>query len=628
MDTQKFIKKLPEHPPAGLLDWTIEHYLEDKLGGNFILFKRESITIENFPLKMSMTPEDFEAYEKGLKSYWAASCKCTACDTEFVAGWRNAVNKFIKRPKGIRIHMGDDGLCYDGFVYPDDEDYDITEVDDGGNMNCPYCNKGAELVSPSRLKYGRTYQLMLLDVADIDGVATLITWMVSRFLNKDGDSIYSVYPCEAIAIDGRIFYRFAHNTYGYKGIVINGEKWRQKSYRGADPTRRKYYNYKYKCLTGAVLFWKDFSFLDTTTAEKTGLKNYIQGNDHEIEPFLYLKYWKKHPTVENIIKSEWREIIDTEIEYWTHIAHDRPSIGKSKVIDFSETKPHKMLGITKQELKINHCWGWEDLQLYQEQIDVDYMSVADFADYMAIFGAETVSRLVTCDELDLRKDAAYLLKQAEQDCEIDKYTDEMANFDDYSLTLLDYRQMLTTQTGGRELTHEELYPRNLKQAHDTLVEQQKIKENNRYKKAFAELVERYAPVAYHDDELCIFICPSEADLIKEGEVLRHCVGGYGKAHTEESDTIFFVRHYRRPERSYYTLDIRFSDDEEPRRVQLHGYGNERHGDHKQYRHKIPQKVLDFCDKWEKKILLPAWKAGQLRKEEKNGKRNRKDSSAA
>ena len=42
----------------------------------------------------------------------------------------------------------------------------------------------------------------------------------------------------------------------------------------------------------------------------------------------------------------------------------------------------------------------------------------------------------------------------------------------------------------------------------------------------------------------------------------------------------------------------------PKRVQLHGYGNERHGRNKEHRHSIPKKVLDFCDRWEREVLMP------------------------
>lgn len=48
--------------------------------------------------------------------------------------------------------------------------------------------------------------------------------------------------------------------------------------------------------------------------------------------------------------------------------------------------------------------------------------------------------------------------------------------------------------------------------------------------------------------------------------------------------------------------------------QLHGYGNERHGQYKQYTHSIPQKVRNFCDRWKNEVLIP-WYVEQQKKQE-------------
>lgn len=107
------------------------------------------------------------------------------------------------------------------------------------------------------------------------------------------------------------------------------------------------------------------------------------------------------------------------------------------------------------------------------------------------------------------------------------------------------------------------------------------------------------------------------DLINEGRTLRHCVGSYGQSHLS-GKPIFFVRHYRRPERSYYTLNENLTGAE-PYRIQLHGYGNEHHGSVKQYEHTIPQKVLDFVLRWEREILAPWYAQRQAEKQNKKKK---------
>lgn len=131
-----------------------------------------------------------------------------------------------------------------------------------------------------------------------------------------------------------------------------------------------------------------------------------------------------------------------------------------------------------------------------------------------------------------------------------------------------------------------------------------------YLAGFRRIRDKYGDLQWSDGELDIILPRDNGELVREGEILRHCVGTYGESHVTEKQTIFFVRRHRRPERCYYTLSMNMTG--EPKRVQLHGYGNERHGDHKQHRHSIPQKVLDFCDRWEKEIVAP-WYRGQQNK---------------
>ena len=66
------------------------------------------------------------------------------------------------------------------------------------------------------------------------------------------------------------------------------------------------------------------------------------------------------------------------------------------------------------------------------------------------------------------------------------------------------------------------------------------------------------------------------DIVSEGKTLHHCVGGYAPRHIQGKTTILFLRHKRRPERSFLTIEL---DDVNERNVkirQIHGYMNERY----------------------------------------------------
>ena len=183
--------------------------------------------------------------------------------------------------------------------------------------------------------------------------------------------------------------------------------------------------------------------------------------------------------------------------------------------------------------------------------------------------------------------------------------------------LFDTREMAARLYADRALTREELWPQRLLEAHDRfsqmLTDRENLDKATELQAGFDRVKNMYGHLEWSDGDLCIMLPERNEDLVDEGRTLRHCVGGYGKGHAAGSSLIFFVRKYRRPERSYYTLNI--SMNGRPKEVQLHGYGNERHGPNKEYCHNIPAKVRAFCDRWEKEILLPWYAEKQRRQKE-------------
>jgi len=58
--------------------------------------------------------------------------------------------------------------------------------------------------------------------------------------------------------------------------------------------------------------------------------------------------------------------------------------------------------------------------------------------------------------------------------------------------------------------------------------------------------------------------------VREGKTLHHCVGGYAARHIEGKTTILFLRHEKRPERPWMTIELTGKDTIR----QIHGYKNE------------------------------------------------------
>lgn len=621
---QKFAAILPEVPRPGMKDWIEKEFYSSELGGDFCVFSRKSICAEDEQIGRTMSVDDWERYESNIRYHWAAECHCTACGMRFITGWnKNHPNKRY----GIKMYAGDDGENYEGYIPENalpDVDFMIYNEDD--KITCPRCGERISLIHRSRLKHGRTYQMLATSVEIVDNYTVLMTWRARRYIGQWGpytlDDLFEILPREALVIDGRKAYRFKHSTLP---SIFSAEvqlcEWEPTNYYNDDLAYHRYYDYNaggnHK-IDAAV--YRNIPDLAGTTGEKTGLAEYINGHIESREPliFAYLKTWRKHPNIENVVKSKWRTVLDSELrrlardENYTYSA--KYSVG-TDLFDFGERAPHKMLGVSKQSLKYYFGWTCEDLREYNFwKFTFENVTEEDFDDWLGFFEGSTLHSLaITLSDFDdgynYKKVINYLIDQEIFD-----------NANVTAQTWVDYREMLD----GGEHTYREIFPKNLRQAHDELVERTEAEKQSIYEAKFAELAEKYSALEWTDGDLCIRIAQNEQELIDEGKVLHHCVGGYGHRHASESDVIFFVRHYRRPERSYYTLDINMTGSV-PCEVQLHGYRNELYPSKHFRRSAIPQKVRDFCDRWEKEILIPT--VVKMRKEQSTPVKRRKEKVA-
>lgn len=170
-------------------------------------------------------------------------------------------------------------------------------------------------------------------------------------------------------------------------------------------------------------------------------------------------------------------------------------------------------------------------------------------------------------------------------------------------TYLDYLDH--AQKCGYDLTQSSiLYPRDIKQAHDDAVANwQIVKVEEQKKEAEREALkygypERYKKLckkyAFEYGDLTIVVPKSASEIIDEGRILKHCVGGYASRHIQGKTTILFLRHISGPEKPYYTIEI----DEKLRYiVQCHGFRNE-------WENKKAEEVKTFEKEFAKFIKAP------------------------
>lgn len=145
-----------------------------------------------------------------------------------------------------------------------------------------------------------------------------------------------------------------------------------------------------------------------------------------------------------------------------------------------------------------------------------------------------------------------------------------------------------------------LFPKNLRDAHDVNVDLINEKENQ---KTYKQHNTKYAAIKNMNSRLTemfgyenqkYFIRPpvDAAEIVKEGQKLRHCVGGggYSCRMANGEIAILFLREKRAPETPYYTIEVNLKDFSI---IQYHGYEN---------LDKDKKMIQNFVSEWKRKVL--------------------------
>lgn len=599
MDKEWMRRMLPEKPPAGYQDWILRAG-ENDLDLSFMLYSAERVKV--YPeLKDCMEPKDYEP----IKTIWQTRCTCTCCGEDFIT-------RHIKN--GFSMYSGPDGCLYpvdpvnyEPEAYADIEDmgYDeqFVELSDGDGLTCPLCCANVEVLHRSKVWGGRTRQSLGCSIQNIANYTAVIFWLTARRIDSDGFIDVETYPRDAYVIGEKGGLTRYRHTIGAAGICTaegRMEEWKLVQSSNKDSSTVPYHDWlSINNRKVGSHVWKNVPYLGGCTGEKTGLDEYIhQGGQF---PATYLRIWRQHRSIEALVKAGWGALIERNISKYTD-CDARVLSTEMKGIDFTKKKPHEMLRMSKSDFRAisqKAVWSPDKLEAWVEYRSIGgSCSALDFGKYFEAFGHDGTEALMDLLRVDQKADfpkvSEYLKKQ---------------NISPVNTRILvDAREMAEALHPERELTAEERWPKHLMAVHDRLDQLIQLegdpKKNRNLAAGFQAVVDAYGCLEWNDGDLRILLPKSNAELVNEGYVLRHCVGGYGRSHCD-GKLIFFVRKYRRPERSYYTLNIDMTHGQ-PKEIQLHGYGNEHHGKTKEYTHKIPRKVRDFVDRWKKEVLIPWW----------------------
>lgn len=243
----------------------------------------------------------------------------------------------------------------------------------------------------------------------------------------------------------------------------------------------------------------------------------------------------------------------------------------AKVLNWSGTDPSAFLRMNRQDTKafIRSGMEFDELQLWRTGFRD--CSLLEFQEMKNTFTVNGLLNLKECAERsgDSIRSCAGYIRNLLPACP------GMATASPCTVAGIwkDYLHM--AKELGYDLTEKTVrMPKDLQQRHDAAAELLGIRKNTeewkKYEKRLKKLRARYA---FSLGGLSITVPECSEDIVEEGRTLHHCVGGYAPRHIQGKTTILFLRHQRRPERSFLTIEL---DDSglEVRIRQIHGYRNE------------------------------------------------------
>ena len=266
-------------------------------------------------------------------------------------------------------------------------------------------------------------------------------------------------------------------------------------------------------------------FLETLPEYK-----YSAINKYEYPDILkYLRFYEQYPHTELLVKAGL-----------SFLATSKMILKKC----LKDKKFCKWLYKNKDNIKIEHYTS-SILSAYRRNLPVEQVYSFDrFKKYFEKDGNfNTLKQMFTGDER--KQFLQYLIKQ-----KTDGYS-----YNDY-LEACIYLNLDMTLDKNR-------YPHNFKQWHDIRIDEYhsakaKADEKARKKlyKQFGKVAKKYIGLENTKNDFVIIIAKSPADLIKEGEILHHCVGrmGYDQKFAREETLIFFVRNKDAIETPFVTLE--------------------------------------------------------------------------
>lgn len=306
-------------------------------------------------------------------------------------------------------------------------------------------------------------------------------------------------------------------------------------------------------LNAAEVFPETIEQLKGTFLQYTGIEEYMK-TSKKIKFAKYMELYTKMPCLEMFSKMGLSEIVNGLLE------------GVGIFIYQNEVKPDKIFGINKDKVKV----------LVREHGELEILKVFQFEKILQQnWSYEQCKALVNLrpnwkqlqialEHMTMKKLMNRIEKYAE--CSVNAFCGmALGKLRHTVITYLDYLSM--RQKLGYDLDNAIIqYPKDLEDGHRKMTieinKKQLDKRIEEVESKFPLIRKRYKELnkmyAYEYEEYIIRPAKSAEEIVIEGRMLHHCVGGdtYLQRHNDGESAILFLRKKDEPDKQYITLEIR------------------------------------------------------------------------
>ena len=434
-----------------------------------------------------------------------------------------------------------------GFIDPADG----AEKYSGNVCICPKCQTGMNALHSSKIRNEYAIDSAAFMTASVvRNHYVLLGWMVVKKCNKEGKVWHDVYRTDAMTVIEKTPVRFT----GYVTGCYNGV-----SYQDHWIVRPNYFT-DYDCWD----YTKSYGLQDKDTAgtelEKSGIVEFFERTFHTVPLAAYIKLWTKYPNVENLVRSGNGAIVRSVIEGcmvncgW-YVQRDVFYVNKAKdYLNLKKTKPHEMIGVEKDELASVKGVSLKQLALFKKVKEIEGVRLTK--DEMRLAkqsrSIDGLIELVGKYGQGIGKIMRYLDKQYLRE------KDSRNRPDLITPGYLDDYWRMTKEVYNGTIPKELLYPKSLRAAHDRIAKVYEVKASQITKKKIKAYALEMSKLNFQDEETGLMIRPiaTQAELIKEGKSLSHCVASYASDYAARKTCIFAIRKLTEPTKPFFTLEFK------------------------------------------------------------------------